>query len=259
MPSHASDVGRWIRKYSQCPEGAPQLICFPHAGGSATSYLAFSQALRPAVQVAAVQYPGRQERQHEPHFLSITALAEQIAAVLRESVAPPFSFFGHSMGAVVAFEVARRLQQTGDSPQWLFASGRRAPSRKRPPLIFDDSDVVSQLRLLGGTDPRFLRDKELLATILPVVRHDYLAVERYEWLPGTPLTCPITALIGDSDPHSTVEEASAWAEHSTGPFDLCVFSGGHFFLDAHSAAVTRTILAALGSAPAIDSLDEVSP
>lgn len=258
MLSPVNDVGLWLRNYSQCAEGVPRLICFPHAGGSATSYMALSRALQPAMQVLAVQYPGRQERQREPHFLSITTLADQITAVLRDSIlrdstGPPFSLFGHSMGAIIAFEVAQRLRQAGISPEWCFASGRRAPSRKRPQKIRDDHDVISELRLLGGTDPRFLMDKELLATILPVVRNDYLAIESYEWAPSDPLTCPITALVGDSDPHTTVEEASAWAEHSTGPFDLRVFAGGHFFLDAHRPEVTRTVLGALRLASDVDS------
>lgn len=206
------------------------------------------------MKVLAVQYPGRQERQHEPHFLSIPALADQIAAVLRDSIDSPFALFGHSMGAIIAFEVAQRLRQSGISPQWCFASGRRAPSRNRPRRIIDDSNVISELKLLGGTDPRFLMDKELLATILPVVRNDYLAIESYEWVPSEPLACPITALVGDSDPQTTVEEATAWAEHSTGPFDLQVFTGGHFFLDANQSEVTKVILAALGPAADANSL-----
>jgi len=241
-----AEQDRWVRRFHSCSMGAPQLFCFPHAGGSATYYYPFSKDLAPGVEVLAVQYPGRQDRRNEPLIGAIPELADRIAEVLSDVAVPPFAFFGHSMGAIVAFEVALRLRDDlGVSPMWLFVSGRRAPSTTRPRIIVDDTNLIAEMRQLGGTDPRFLGDEELLMAILPVTRNDYRAVEDYSWVPGTPLTCPITALIGDSDPKSTIEEAAAWSGHSTGMFEQRVFPGGHFFLDQHRADVVDTISVAL--------------
>ncbi len=237
---------RWLRRFHSCSVDARQLFCFPHAGGSATYYFPFSKDLAPGVEVLAVQYPGRQDRRHEPLIDGIPELADRVADVLAGVIVPPFAFFGHSMGAIVAFEAALRLRDNlGVSPTWLFASGRRAPSTKRPTPALDDTSVISEMRRLGGTDPRFFGDEELLMSILPVTRNDYHAVRDYTWEPGVPLACPITALIGDSDPQSTIEEAAAWAEHTTGVFEQRVFPGGHFFLDQHRADVIDAISVAL--------------
>jgi surfactin synthase thioesterase subunit len=131
-------------------------------------------------------------------------------------------------------------------------SGRRAPATKRPARVYDDATLIAEMRRLGGTDSRLLGDEELLMSILPVTRNDYLAVQDYSWVPGVPLTCPITALIGDSDPQSTIEEAAAWAEHTTGVFKQRVFPGGHFFLDRQRADVIDTISVALNEKSRID-------
>lgn len=233
---------RWLRRFHPCADGAPQLFCFPHAGGSATYYFPFSKDLAPGIEVVAVQYPGRQDRRREPLIGDIPELADRVADVLASAAVPPFAFFGHSMGALVAFEAALRLRDDlGVAPSWLFVSGRRAPSTKRPAKSYDDATVISEMRRLGGTDPRLLGDEELLMTILPVTKNDYRAVQDYSWAQGAPLACPITVLIGDSDPQCTIDEAAAWAEHTAGAFDQRIFPGGHFFLDQHRADVVKTI------------------
>jgi len=237
-----AEQDQWLRRFHSCATGAPQLFCFPHAGGSATYYFPFSKDLAPGVEVLAVQYPGRQDRRLEPLIDSIPELADRVADVLASVAVPPFAFFGHSMGAIVAFEAALRLHDNlGVSPTCLFASGRRAPSMKRPTTAYDNAGVISEMRRLGGTDPRFFGDEELLMSILPVTRNDYQAIEDYTWVQGAPLACPVTALIGDADPQCTIEEAAAWASHTSGVFEKRIFPGGHFFLDQHRADVISTI------------------
>jgi pyochelin biosynthesis protein PchC len=241
-----AEQDRWVRRFHSCSAGAPQLFCFPHAGGSAAYYYHFSKDLAPGIELLAVQYPGRQDRRHESLIGGIPELADRVAEVLASMIVPPFAFFGHSMGAIVAFEVALRLRgNPGVSPTRLFVSGRRAPSTKRPKKNYDDATLISEMRRLGGTDPRLLDDEELLMTILPVTRNDYRAIEDYRWVQGAPLDCPITVLIGDADPQSTIEEAGAWSEHSTGVFERRVFPGGHFYLDQHRTDVVDTISVAL--------------
>ncbi|MET9971548.1 alpha/beta fold hydrolase, partial [Streptomyces sp. NPDC006356] len=158
----------------------------------------------------------------------------------------------HSMGAVVAFEVARRLQAQGrPGPDALVVSGRRAPTLRRDESVHqrDDAGLVEELRFLGGSQNEALTDPEILRMALPVVRADYRAVETYTYSPGPRLACPITALVGDDDPKVSVTEADAWREQTTAGFDLHVFSGGHFFLAEHREQVTTRLAAVLSVQP----------
>ncbi|MEU5367125.1 alpha/beta fold hydrolase [Streptomyces sp. NPDC005925] len=240
----------WIRRFRPRPEAGVRLVCLPHAGGSASYYhpLAQSPALLPGTEVLAVQYPGRQDRRREPLIDDVARLADLITGALAPFDDRPLALFGHSMGAVLAYEVAQRLRdRTGQEPCRLFVSGRRAPSRFRRGTVhlLSDAELADELRRAGGTDPVFLDDEELRAEILPVVRNDYRAVELYRWTPSPPLTCPITALVGDRDPQAAPDDVEAWREHTEGPFDHKVFSGGHFYLNTHQRGVTDVISKAL--------------
>lgn len=241
---------KWVSVFTPAPQGAVRLVCLPHAGGSASFYFPVSRALAPEVEVLAVQYPARQTRRLEPGIDNIPDFADQIFAVLRGLNDKPLAFFGHSMGAVLAYEVALRMQRAGlPSPVRLFASGRRAPSRYRDERVHEgtDAEIVAELRKLGGPNPAILADPEMLEIILPAVRSDYTAIERYRHEPGHKLDCPVTALVGDNDPRVTIDEARAWAEHTTGPFDLEIFPGDHFYLIDHGPRVIDLITKKLAS------------
>jgi surfactin synthase thioesterase subunit len=162
----AIDNNLWIRRYHPGPPGAARLVCFPHAGGSATFFFPVSQTLSPVAEVLTVQYPGRQDRRTEKGIESIDALAEHVARALAPWTDRPLVFLGHSMGAVVAFEVARRLEWQGIVLRHLFASGRRAPSRYRPEFVHlrDDDGIVAELIELSGTDASVLGDEEIRAS-----------------------------------------------------------------------------------------------
>lgn len=232
MSSPTADDGLWCRRFHPAPDADRRLVCFPHAGGSASFYHPVSAALSPGVDVIAVQYPGRQDRRREPAIDDICLLADQIADALGTWSDRPLTFFGHSMGALVAFEVARRLERNGDGPLRLFASGRRAPSMYRDEQVHrrDDDGLIAELRALSGTDSRVLDDDEMLRMVLPALRSDYKAVETYRSEPASAVRCPVTVLVGDDDPKTSLDEARSWDAHTTGDFDLRVFPGGHFYL-----------------------------
>ncbi|GAA3453646.1 thioesterase II family protein [Dactylosporangium matsuzakiense] len=243
-------VDAWVRRYHPHDDAPVRLVCFPHAGSSAPYFLPMAAGLGAAVDVLSVQYPGRQERRHEPLIDSIDTLAERCTEALRPWLDRPFALFGHSMGATVAFEVARRLEAEGHRPAHLFASGRRAPSRTRDESVHrrDDDGIIAEMRSLSGTDTRVFAEEELLRMVLPVIRNDYKAAETYEYRAGPLLQCPVTVLTGHDDPKVSVEEAEAWREHTAARSVLHVYGGGHFFLAEHISAVLALVGASLRSA-----------
>lgn len=234
----------WIRRYRPGPPQALHLICFPHAGGSASYYRDFCVTLSDRFNTLALQYPGRQDRRGEPCVTDLHILADQLFARLREIADRPMAFFGHSMGAFLAFEVARRFeQQLGRSPVRLFVSGRRAPSLPRNETVDLNGDrgLIAEIRELSGTDPKLLGDEEMLRMILDPLRADYQALGSYQFSPEPLLSCPITALTGASDPRTSYEEAAGWRDHTSGEFDVRAFPGGHFFVGEKVDDVTAFV------------------
>lgn len=237
----------WLRRYTA--EGAgPRLVCFPHAGGSATAYMRLARALPADLDVVCVQYPGRQDRYEEEPFTAISSLVEAVAGELAHTLAEepgrPYALFGHSMGALVAFETARLLGlRELPTPQRLFLSGRAAPGlpSRTPGVPFDDAGVLADVRRLGGTDQAMLDNPEILEMVLPALRADYRALAGYRWRGGEPLPAAMTVLIGDSDPMVTVQEAVGWREHTRGDFALEVFPGGHFYLTDHLDRIAESV------------------
>lgn len=238
--------GLWLRRYHEAPGARVRLVCLPHAGGSASFYFPVSAALAPAIEVVAVQYPGRQDRRREACVGDLHELARQIHDVLGPDDGTPTALFGHSMGAALGFEIARFMEPTRPAAH-LFVSGRRSPTRPRTETVhlLDDDGLLADVKALSGTDGRVFDDDELLRMALPAIRSDYRAAERYTYTPGAPLSCPISAFTGDTDPKAAVAEVQAWAEVTTGGCDVEVFPGGHFFLTEYSSAILATVSARL--------------
>ncbi|MCX5195608.1 alpha/beta fold hydrolase [Streptomyces sp. NBC_00249] len=243
-PSNAHDDSLWVRRFQPRPDSAVRLVCLPHAGGSASFYLPMARTMPDFVDVLCVQYPGRQDRRTEPLLDTVPALADQVFTALLPWADRPLAYFGHSMGASVAYEVARRFErEKGVVAAALFASGRRAPSAPRHETahLLDDRGLIEEVKSLSGTDTRLLGDDEVLRMVLPAIRADYRAAETYTPEPGEPLHCPVVAMIGSDDPKVTEAEAAAWSTHTEGPFALRVFSQGHFYLVRDQAEVIRTL------------------
>ncbi|MCM6772322.1 alpha/beta fold hydrolase [Nocardia sp. CDC159] len=240
---------KWLRELRGVPGPRAVLVCFPPGGGSAVAYRALAGRIGGAVAVFAVQYPGRQDRLGEPMITDLAALGEEVARDLAVGQTP-LALFGHSMGATVAFETARRLQTRGRDPIHLFVSGRIAPDAPYEGRLHEGSDaeLIDELERLAN-DPAsvaVLRSEPTLAEIvLPAVRGDYRAVETYAFQPGEPLRCNVSGLVGDEDPTVTPDRMREWQRHTTGEFDLTVFSGRHFYLDENPGAVADLVNARL--------------
>lgn len=231
----SSVENQWCRRYVPAQNPTARLVCLPHAGGSAPFFRPVAIALGGEVDVVAVQYPGRQDRRTETPITDMSVLADKLTAILREDDGLPLTLFGHSLGAVLAFEVARRLEAEGRPPARIFASGRRGPCTHRDEALhlLDDNGLLAELRSTDGTASVLLDDEEMMRAALPALRADYQAVERYTCETTASVSCPITVLTGDQDPKTTLDEARQWQRHTTGGFEFEVYRGGHFFLTQH--------------------------
>jgi surfactin synthase thioesterase subunit len=249
----SSDDELWCRRYRPTRTATARLVCLPHAGGSATFFLPVAAALSPGVDVVAIQYPGRQDRRTERPIDDMGVLADRIDVILRRQPELPLILFGHSLGALVGFEVARRLEAAGQGPVRLVASGRRGPSTYRDENVHlrDDAGILAELRKMSGTASSVLGDDEMMRAVLPALRADYHAAETYTCAPDIAVNCPITAMTGDNDPKTSVDEARVWAQHTTGSFDLQVFPGGHFFLTDHAEAIIKILQKHLSGASSL--------
>jgi surfactin synthase thioesterase subunit len=249
-----TDESPWLRRFHPLLGTDQVVVFFPHAGGSASFFHPHTAELAPYVDTLTIQYPGRQDRYRETLIDDIGELAERIyEEVVSAGVQRPV-FFGHSMGAALAFEVAVRMEERlGRGPERLFLSGRRASSCGRPHEtvhLMGDEGLVAEMLHNGVTDRRLLIDPDILRLILPVVRNDYRAIETYRADPAARVACPVTALVGQGDPKCTVDEAAAWAGHTTGPFDLEVFpEGAHFYLVPHQRDVAEVVRERLARVP----------
>lgn len=238
----------WLRRLSPATgDGSHKLFCFPHAGGSAISFGPLAKCMGPEYDVLSVQYPGRQDRRHEPLVDNIADLVDGLLPELTEAVddAESFSIFGHSMGSVVAFEACRRLErELVAGPRVLFASGRRAPSAAKSQLrvhLLSDRELGEHLLQFGGTPAALLEDPDFRELILSVVRNDYRAIETYQCRADAMISSPIVAITGDRDPDAGLAEIEVWGSHTSGSFFATSFPGGHFFIDSNCRPIAQLI------------------
>jgi medium-chain acyl-[acyl-carrier-protein] hydrolase len=243
----------WMLPLRTNPSGRG-LFCFPHAGGSSAVFRSWPKVLT-AVDVRAVQLPGRGGRFRERPLKRVRELAVAACDGLGPHFNEPFALFGHSLGALVAFEVARELRRRGGpQPVQLFISARRGPRRPDPvaPLHgLPDDQFLAQVRArYGGIPDVVLQEPELLALLLPTLRADLEAVETYSYEPEAPLDVPISALGGLTDPWATLEDLEAWRGETRAGFKLSRFPGGHFYLEESEAALLGELEAQLAKAGA---------
>ncbi len=224
---------------TECTEprrGRLRLFCFPHAGSGSSAYRGWAGPIAPGIEVWPVALPGREHRLAEPPIDDIRSLAAVVGDELGRSLDPPFALFGHSMGALLAFEVARHLRrQARSGPDCLIVSAHRAPHiPNQQDQIHEKptSEFLQELRQLNGTSAEVLEDRELIELMLPVLRADFKAAESYRHIEEPPLQCPIVAYGGTTDSMVSERELADWRTHTNGDFAQKMFEGDHFYIHA---------------------------
>jgi medium-chain acyl-[acyl-carrier-protein] hydrolase len=222
-----------------------RLVCFPYAGGSASAFKSWDAELLPNIESYGIQLPGRGTRIREPLLSNLDDVVPDVSAAIAPLFDKPCVFFGHSLGALLAFEVNRWLRRERRvSCSHLFVSGRRAPHmlyNEPAKSAMSDEELVQTLCDLRGTSSEILDNPELLEVLLPVLRADFRLGETYRYRDDEPLTCPITALGGTEDDESLDDRLDGWRRHTTGRFAKYLFGGGHFFVKASSREVLQSM------------------
>jgi medium-chain acyl-[acyl-carrier-protein] hydrolase len=244
----AKPASSWIACNDPAPSGLLRLFCFPYAGGSASIFRPWVKPLVSVANVCPIQLPGRGHRINEAPYTDVMPLVEALVPALAPYLHQPFAFFGHSMGALIAFELARKLRsQDGPLPVHLIVSGRRAPHLPQDRATYNlcDAEFEDELRRLGGTGNELVQNPEIMEMMKPVLRADFQLCQEYKYTNQLPLPCPLTALGGADDPDIRMEHLTAWREHTTGGFSVKVFPGDHFFIQSATAAVLQQVAGSL--------------
>lgn len=237
---------RWIESSLRARASECRLFCLAYAGGSSSIYASWQHALPDFVEVLPIQLPGRGTRMGEKPFTdllqAVRAIHDDLLPLFQEK---PFAFFGHSMGAVISFELTRQLGiEDGIRPFALFVSGRQAPhvpDRYEPLYDLPHDRFIAELRRLNGTPKEVFEHQELLNLVEPILRADFQAIDTYRCIPSAPVECPIIALGGEDDRDIQLEDLEAWRVHTSQDFRCKIFPGDHFYLQSQQPALLREV------------------
>ncbi|MDY7076349.1 MAG: thioesterase II family protein [Chloroflexota bacterium] len=244
---YTTKTNSWLACSRPNPRANLRLFCFPYSGAGASIFYAWSDALPAMIEVYPVQLPGRETRLAEPPFTRLAPLVQAVAQALLPYLVgdKPFAFFGHSLGALVSFELARHLRQRhGPSPVHLFVSGHNAPQipDREPPIhALPETEFVEKLRRLNGMNKETLENVELMELLLPILRADFAVCETYVYEADEPLDCPISAFGGLQDEYVSRENLAAWHEQTSASFSLRMFPGDHFYLNTERLFLLRAL------------------
>ena len=238
---------RWLRDQNRLTAGT-RLFCLPPAGAGASTFRGWPELVGPGIQVTAIQLPGREDRIREPAHDRLEALLDELVPVLAEALDGPYALFGHSMGALIAFEAARRLVAQGAAaPQHLFVSAHgapHAPYRRRHVGSLPEPEFKNAMASLNGIPKAAVQEAAFLSLLLPTLRADSQLYESYEYTDGAPLPCRLTALVGADDDVPPLDLA-LWRELNTGPFRIRVIDGGADFVVKQRRQVAEVVRAGL--------------
>lgn len=240
------DASLWIKRFAEAPDASARLLCLPFVGGGASAFRPWALALAPGIEVFAAALPGRESRRRERPANrlepTVEALFEAWVAFSQDG-APP-ALFGHSMGALLALELAHRFRdRLGAEPPCLFVAGQVPPDRPTMDRVHNlpHEAFVERLKALGGTPKEVFEHEELLCAILPVLRADFEACAQHGHRDVPPLTCPIVAFAGRNDGYAPGDTLSGWARLTGGRFELCIVEGDHFFVHASREALLEAM------------------
>jgi medium-chain acyl-[acyl-carrier-protein] hydrolase len=224
----------WLGGHKPNPDASLRLLCFPYAGGSSGIYREWQKGLPASIEVCAIQLPGRGSRVNETPFTNVHELVRAASDDLLAIVDRPFALFGHSMGALIAFEFAHSLRdQTGREAEHLLVSSRRAPHLPSDRMTYSlpPAEFLAELSQLKGTPREVLEHPELMEVFMPLLRADFQLIQTYDYVPRAPLDCPLTVIGASHDDEVTDEKLSAWRGYTTGEFSLRIVPGDHFFIN----------------------------
>lgn len=238
---------RRIYRYRYTSNPGMRLFCFPYAGGGASIYSNWHKMLPADIELNAVQLPGRES------LFNIPALSDlsQLLPALLEAITPlmdrPFAFFGHSLGALICFELIRSQRRAGlREPLHLFVSGARAPQipiyKEQIPVHQLSSEAFKErIRRYNGTPEEVLNNNDLFQLLLPTLRADFQLFETYTYIPGARLNCPITVFGGTEDARVSSDDLYLWQEQTNARFTVHTMQGDHFFLQKCSGAIIEIL------------------
>ncbi len=241
----SKNTNNWFGYYKPKPDSKIRLFCFPFAGGNALTYRTWSDNLPHWIEVCPVELPGRGSRLRETPFMDIPSLVSALGKALAIFLDKPYAFFGHSMGALIGFELARYFRKNQlPQPIHFFASGHTAPPwpDSHPPIHnLPEQQFIQELRKLNGTPDAVLNNDELMQLLLPILRADFAMNETYEFTQDQPLECPISVFGGENDRDVNRESLEAWQNETTSDFSLKILPGGHFFIQTSRQVILQSI------------------
>ena len=235
----------WLIRPKSAPKAKLRLFCFPYAGGNASTFHSWAHKLPDEIEVCGVQLPGRGERIRQQAYTHISTLLPALIEGIQPSLDKPFVFFGHSMGALLSFELSRRLRELGAPlPLQMFLSGRAAPQLpdpEPPKHLLPEDEFISELSRLNGTPRQILEHRDLMQLVIPLLRADFAVCETYVYVDQPPFDCPFSVMGGVQDTQVTRDRLEAWRKQTTGPFSLRMFPGDHFFLTTSERLVLESL------------------
>jgi medium-chain acyl-[acyl-carrier-protein] hydrolase len=249
----SSSPERWLAYREVNPRARLRMFCFPYAGGGASIYRGWAGSLPADLEVCPVQIPGRESRLRDQPYDRLEPMIRALADILPQYLDLPFVFFGHSMGALISYELTRELRRRGQPlPLHLFVSGRRAPHvppRENPIHDLPDQEFFEELRRLNGTPEEVLQHEELMKLLTPILRADFAVNETYVYTEEPPLDQGISAFGGLGDEEISREDVAAWSDHTRGRFRLRMLPGDHFFINSGKDLVLESVARDLAELP----------
>lgn len=245
IKSEITNATRWLAVFRPNTQARLRLFCFPYAGGGAMIFRKWPDMLPADVELCALRLPGRESRLGDSPYSNVFKLIDDLVPPLIPLLDKPFAFFGHSMGALISFELAQKLREQYDvSPVHLFVSGRSAPQvPDAEPRSYDlpESEFIEELRRLNGTPQDVLEHREIMQLMIPLLRADFAITQDYVYSPRPPLNCPLSVFGGIYDKEVSRENLIAWGALTTGSFSLKMYEGDHFFINTMPENLLRDL------------------